>query len=449
VFTGAPGATLAPQSFTVSSLTSSPITFTGTGSTTPLFFHFAPTSATVNAGQSVSIQVTPNITGVLAGVYNGTIQLTFGDGSIQTVNLLLVLSAAAATSHARPATSTSSCTPAKLLPEFVSLTNGFVAPAAWPTSVLVQVVDDCGNEINSGTVIVSFSDGDPPIGLLSTGNGNWSGTWVPENIAGGFSARADAQQLPLTGSVQVSGGVSSNPAVPVVTAGGVVSSGDYSSPPALGLLVSIFGSGLADSPISGPLPLTTQLGSTQVVLGGEALPLLYASDSVVNVLIPYDLPVNTTQQLVVQRANAISVPVKTAIFNAAPAVLSTNGTGSGQGHVYVIGPGGVETLANQNAPATAGNPVVIYCIGLGAVNPGVTGGSVAPSIPLANATADVTVTFGTQTVKAGFAGLTPGLAGLYQINATIPAGVTPGNQVPVTISAGGASSLSTIFMAIQ
>jgi uncharacterized protein (TIGR03437 family) len=213
--------------------------------------------------------------------------------------------------------------------------------------------------------------------------------------------------------------------------------------------VSIFGSGLADSAVSGPLPLTTQLGSTQVVLGGETLPLLYAADSVINVLIPYDLAVNTTQQLVVQRANAISVPVKTAIFNAAPAILSTNGTGSGQGHVYVIGPGGVETLANQNSPATAGNPVVIYCIGLGAVNPGVTGGSVAPSMPLANATADVTVTLGTQTVKAGFAGLTPGLAGLYQINATIPAGVTPGNQVPVTISAGGASSSSTIFMAIQ
>jgi uncharacterized protein (TIGR03437 family) len=253
----------------------------------------------------------------------------------------------------------------------------------------------------------------------------------------------------LTGSVAVTGQVSSNPTVPVVSKGGVVSSGDYAGAPALGLLVSIFGSGLADSGVSAPVPLPPQLGTTQVVLGGEALPLLYVSDSVINALIPYDLPVNTSTQLVVQRANAISVPVTTAIFNASPSVLSTAATGSGQGHVYVIGAGGIETLADQNHPAKAGDNVVIYCIGLGAVSPGITGGQLALSDPLSRATVPVTVTFGTQTVVAGFAGLTPDETGLYQINTAIPAGVTPGNQVPVTIAAGGASSSAQIFIALK
>jgi uncharacterized protein (TIGR03437 family) len=117
--------------------------------------------------------------------------------------------------------------------------------------------------------------------------------------------------------------------------------------------------------------------------------------------------------------------------------------------VFVIGAGGVEALADQNNPATAGNPVVIYCVGLGPVNPTITAGQLAPGSPLSQAISGVTVTFGNVTVPAAFAGLTPGETGLYQVNATIPAGVPTGNQVPVTISAGGASSSSQIYMAIH
>jgi uncharacterized protein (TIGR03437 family) len=249
----------------------------------------------------------------------------------------------------------------------------------------------------------------------------------------------------------VTGAALANPSVPAVSAGGVVSSADYASAPAVGLLVSIFGTGLADAPVSAGLPLPPSLGSTSVVLSGSStpLPLLYAAGSVLNVQIPYDAAVNSTQQLVVQRGNAVSVPVPIAVFTASPSILSTNATGSGQGHVYVIGARGVETLAGPNAPATAGNPVVIYCVGLGAVTPSVGAGAVASGSTLSTANALVTVTFGNQTVTAGFAGLTPGLAGLYQVNVNVPPGVTPGNQVPVMISVGGKSSASSIYMAIR
>jgi len=177
------------------------------------------------------------------------------------------------------------------------------------------VVDNCGNAFNSGSVIVSFSDGDPPIGMLAIGNGNWAGTWVPQNNSAGFTVRADAQQLPLTGSVQVSGQVLSNPTVPLVSKGGIVSNADFASAPAVGLLVSIFGSGLADgsAQFTG-VPLTQQLGSTSMLLSGVELPLLYVSNTQVNVAIPYNTPVNTSQQLVVLRGNAVSVPVPLAVF---------------------------------------------------------------------------------------------------------------------------------------
>jgi hypothetical protein len=191
------------------------------------------------------------------------------------------------------------------------------------------VVDDCGDAFNTGSVIVSFSDGDPPIGLLAIGNGNWAGTWVPQNNSAGLTLRADAQQLPLTGTVLVSGQVLSNPTVPVVSQGGIVSNADFASAPALGLLVSIFGSGLADGSLGDTgAPLPPQLGSTSVVLSGVELPLLYVSNTQVNVAIPFNIQTNTSQQLVVLRGNAVSVPVSLAVFASEPSILSASGSGS-------------------------------------------------------------------------------------------------------------------------
>jgi uncharacterized protein (TIGR03437 family) len=451
LFIGPPGATLNPQNFNITNLTSSALKFSTATSNTPKFFSVAPATGSIAAASTATFTVTPNVTGITAGVYNGTIVFTFGDGSSQTVTLLLVVSATA-TADARPRATTPappSCTPSKLLPIFTSIGIGFNTPTSWPVPIAVEVVDDCGDAVNTGNVIVSFSDGDPPIPLLSTGAGAWSGTWVPI-AANGFTAFASATAQGLTGNASVSGDVSANPAVPVISPGGVVSSIDFSSAPSLGLLVSIFGSNLADSAISAPVPLPTTLGTTSVTLStGESLPLLFASGGLINVLMPYDVATNTGLQVVVQRGPAVSVPVSLAVFNATPAIISENGSGSGQGDVFVIGAGGVETLADQNSPATAGNPVVIYCVGLGPVNPTITAGQLAPGSPLSQATSGVTVTFGNVTIPAAFAGLTPGETGLYQVNATIPAGVPTGNQVPVTISAGGASSSAQIYMAIH
>ena len=134
-------------------------------STTPKWFNFTPSTGTINGAQSASITVTPSITGLTAGVYPGTIKLTFGDGSTQTVQLLLVISSTAGTAHARPAAAApalKAVPTSKLLPVFTTIGTGFNAPAAWPTPIVIDVVDDCGNAFNTGSVIVSFTDGDPP-----------------------------------------------------------------------------------------------------------------------------------------------------------------------------------------------------------------------------------------------------------------------------------------------
>jgi uncharacterized protein (TIGR03437 family) len=60
----------------------------------------------------------------------------------------------------------------------------------------------------------------------------------------------------------------------------------------------------------------------------------------------------------------------------------------------------------------------------------------APSSPLATLRFPVTVLLGGVPAQVTFAGLSPSLIGIYQINARIPAGLT-GNRQQVTISVNG------------
>jgi uncharacterized protein (TIGR03437 family) len=60
----------------------------------------------------------------------------------------------------------------------------------------------------------------------------------------------------------------------------------------------------------------------------------------------------------------------------------------------------------------------------------------------------VTVTIGGQPAPVAFAGLTPTYAGLYQVNVTVPNGITAGPSVPVIITAAGLSS-PPVTVAVQ
>ena len=54
------------------------------------------------------------------------------------------------------------------------------------------------------------------------------------------------------------------------------------------------------------------------------------------------------------------------------------------------------------------------------------------------------MTLGSSNLSIGYAGLVPGfVSGLYQINATVPGIVSPGDTVPLVISqAGGSTTLN-------
>jgi uncharacterized protein (TIGR03437 family) len=453
LFTSTAGAA-APSAQTIQITNPSSITlsFSGTASVpsgTP-WFQFNPQTGTVAPGAPVTITVQPS-TSLPSGIYPGSVNFHFSDGSQRVLSLLWVVASTGSTSSSSLKSSssrpldTATCTPNQLEPQFTLLGVNFSSPVAWPSAIAASIVDNCGNPMTSGSVALSFSNGDPPLGMSPVQDGTWTATWTPVNpVTSALVVTLTAQLLspPIMGTEQVSGSAPANPLVPIVNSGGVVSTASYAASPAPGALISIFGAALAGSSAAATgLPLTDQLETTQLAIGGVSAPLLYVGDTQINALVPYGLQTNAKYTIIAQRGTAISSPQTISVQEAQPGVFTADESGKGQGYVFKIASDGSETLAAPGAPATAGDVLVIYCAGLGEVQPSLQAGMPAPLMPLEYTVNPVTATIGGVSANVAFGGLTPGFAGLYQVNLTVPSGVTPGDSVPLLLSVAGTSSV--------
>jgi uncharacterized protein (TIGR03437 family) len=405
-----------------------------------------PSDATIPPTEPAQIVVQPIVNGLSPGTYQGTLTLQFSDGRVSAIGITFVVTAPGASSAVsssgkkyatRAADATGgTCTATQLSPKVTTLGPGFNVPAGFPQGVQAQVVDDCGVALLAGTVFVQFSNGDAVLKLQSLNNGRWDGTWQP----GGqqvsqvtLTVTAQDAQGDLKGTSQLTGSVGALQPSPQVLAGGVVSAASYAATPlAPGGIIAIYGQTLSDGAAAAvTLPLPTTLDGTTVLMGDQVLPLFFVSDGQLNALVPYEVNLNTNQELLVERDTTYATPVRVNVAAAQPGVFQTL---DGQAIITDM-QGNLISAAN---PAHAGDVIVIYCTGLGAVNPAVADGS--GSTGAASTVNPATVMIGGQTASVGYAGLTPGYAGLYQINVTVPAGVAPGDQVEVTVTLAGQAS---------
>jgi uncharacterized protein (TIGR03437 family) len=426
-------------------------------------FTYLPASASVAPSQPATVRVFPDFSKVNPGeIDRGVITLLFDDGTPRNISVLTLV-APPGTSRPESAAATpfaaGACASSNLQIQFRSLARDFVAAIGQATTIEVQMADSCGNLIGPGGlsgigVQATFSNNDSAVPLTHIGNGVWTGTWRPVSGAAGpiivtvtaFQFLANGSQK--QGQMQIAGTLSTGASTPIVTAGGVVHGASFAAgvPIAPGGLISIYGSNLADaSGSAGGLPLPQFLNGAQVLLGNEKLPLLYTSSGQMNVQVPFDIPVNTQFQMTVQKDSTLSVPEPLVIAQAQPGIFTVNQQGTGQG---VILKSDQITLARPATPAAIGEAIVIYCAGLGPVDPPATAGIAAPLSPLSSTTNTVTVSIGGQNAQILFAGLTPGFAGLYQVNAVVPAGIATGDSVPVFLQVAGQVS-PTVAMSIK
>jgi uncharacterized protein (TIGR03437 family) len=191
-----------------------------------------------------------------------------------------------------------------------------------------------------------------------------------------------------------------------------------------GELLTLFGANLAPAlQVASTIPFPTTLNKVQVMINSVAAPIYYVSQTQLAVVVPYGVT-GTIAKLQVFNDNVPSNAVTTWINTTAPGVLTQLQNGLGYGDVVHLD----GTLVNAKNPAQIGETVSVYLTGLGAVNPTIADGDAGPVNPLANATNTIEAYIGGTQATVGYAGLAPQLAGLYQINLTVPTGVTAGDN---------------------
>jgi len=247
------------------------------------------------------------------------------------------------------------------------------------------------------------------------------------------------------------------PPAPQINAGGVVNGASYTAPVVPGSIASVYGAfSLTSTSIDTDLPLDTSLQNLSFEFGGTAgfgsvgaAPLFYVSGAQANLQVPWEAAGQTgvTLAAALNGAAGASQTVNVAAF--APAIFTLDESGTGPGAIQ----NSSYQLVNGSNPAIAGTTYIfIYCTGLGAVsaNQPATGfpASLDPT-KLAPTSNQVTVTIGGITENAEWAGLAPGFVGLYQVNALVPAGVSAGSAVPLTITVGGMTSQDKVTVAVQ
>ena len=229
---------------------------------------------------------------------------------------------------------------------------------------------------------------------------------------------------------------------PGIALGAVTDAAGYLTVVSPDEIVSIFGSAMAVTPATATgAPLPGQLSDVRVSVNGVAAPLFYVSPVQVNAQVPFETAIGPAQIQVSSSAGTAFLNVQVA--PAAPGIFTLDSRGSGAG---AIEHGITGRLVTDKNPAMAGEIISIFCTGLGAVSPPAATG-VAPPMPPSQTVLQVQVYIAGALAHVTYAGVAPGFAGLYQINAHVLVG-TPAGAQSLQISAGGASS-NTVTVAIQ
>jgi uncharacterized protein (TIGR03437 family) len=209
-----------------------------------------------------------------------------------------------------------------------------------------------------------------------------------------------------------------------------------------GEIATIFGTDLTSSSginLTSGLPLPTAFQKVAVMVNGSAAPL-FAVDNVngqqqINFQVPFEVS-GTTVNIAVVNNTSTGPTLAVPVLPAHPGIFNYTVGGLVFGAILHAN----FQLADTADPAVAGETVLIYCTGLGAVSlPPADGAAGNGQVTMAQPI----VTIGGTNAAVSFSGLAPDFVGLYQVNAQIPAGLTSGNQ-SVMIAMGSSSSNSVL-----
>ncbi len=190
------------------------------------------------------------------------------------------------------------------------------------------------------------------------------------------------------------------------------------------------------------ITLGTGLGTAQVLIGGMAAPLIYASTSQVNAIVPYAIGNSGTTTIQVVYGGVSSATWELPLAPSASSVFTVSSTGEGQAAVLNQD----NTVNGPSNPAARGSVIQIYATGGGQTG-GTTGALALPGEKIA---LPVLVKIGGMNATVSFAGSAPGeVEGLVQINAVVPANLAPGASIPIEVDIGATVSQAGVTVAVK
>lgn len=266
------------------------------------------------------------------------------------------------------------------------------------------------------------------------------------------SGTVTEQNLVLVNSVALTDA----PSAPAVRENGIITASGFggfttASP---GSYIEIYGTGLAGTTrewgardfIGGNAPRA--LDGVSVTVNGQAAYVYYVSEGQVNVQLPGNVPTGAPASVVVNYRGQTSPPTMLNMKALAPGLLAPPSFNVG-GRQYA-GAIHADTRAyvTREAPAVAGETLTLYASGMGPVTP--------VSIPIAGriaegltaVTASVMIDIAGSPVQTLYAGLVPGLVGVYQFNIVVPAGAPSGDQ-PLGVIVNGEAILQKLFLPVR
>jgi uncharacterized protein (TIGR03437 family) len=426
----------APATQTVSVTNSGGGTLTWSATSGASWLTVSPASGTGSGTLTLGI----NTAGLAAQTYNGAITVTASGAanSPQTIAVTLTVSAAAPSISLSASKASFSYTLGGSAPasQTVAVTNAGGGAFSWSaTSGASWLTVSPASGTGSGTLTLGIN----PAGLSAQ-------TYNGAITIAAAGATNNPQAIAVTLTVSAA-------APPPVVVSAVVNAASWTGASvAPGELVVIGGTMLGPSTgVSGTVDPSTgkmvsQLAGTTVLFNGVAAPLLYASATQVNAIVPYETAGCTQSTLQVQYQGVLSSAMTLPCVSAAPGIFTFNASGSGP--AAAANQDG--TFNGPSSPAAAGSYVTLYFTGGGQTNPTGVTGSITGTSTLKWLTQAASVTVGGVAATVAFDGAAPTFVdGVLQLNIQLSPNTPSGSALPVVVTVGTIASPATATLAVK
>lgn len=434
------GAAPASKMLSISSSSASAMTFSVvpngvSGGVT--WLSVTPAGGTALGTAPVPVTVSVNAGSLQPGTYTGNISVISVGAANSPLNIPVTLTVGPAVTLTVPAA-----------PLAFSYQIGNAAPASQTLSLSsaggpVQFTAQAAATSSGNWLSVTPTAGTTPANLTVSVNpanlaaGNYTGTITITSPGANNSPQAVNVTLAVA-------------AMPVPAPQAVINvASSLAGPLAPGEIVSIYGTnlgpavGVANTKTSGVVDTT--LADTQVLFDNIPGPVLYASSTVINAVVPYRVAGRASISVQVVYKGANSAPMQFRVADAAPGISA-----NAQGQAAVVHANGAYN--GPSNPADKGSIVVFYGTGEGLTTPPGEDGRIIPldGSLLKRPVQDWKVTIGGVPAEVLYIGSAPGfVSGAFQANVRVPADAPSGSAVPIVLTIGTSSSQGVANMAIR